>query len=304
MRLHKDAVSTGGDGGSGNQPYKFWFPASHAIRLVRLLKRVCDIHDDGDITFLHLIDITVIHHKVVISIEVASVGEHHGVVAGALNFFDCEAHRLAGQELTFLDVDGLPCFCGCHEQVGLAAEEGWYLKDVNIFSGHCGFLTRMDISDGRDSEFLGDNPQHVKSALVTDALEGVETGAVSLTIGAFEDERDVETLGNLHQSLCYSEGRLLIFNNARTGEKEEPVWPKVFQKVIITDIHYNIFQFAKILHFHEGARPITKLFFIINQLDVIDKQLVLGGASTCCFVCREEEQNIAWFDIVIFHKRD
>jgi len=65
------------------------------------------------------------------------------------------AHVVGGDKLAFFDVDGLACF-GCRdEEVGLAAEEGRDLEDVDGFTYRGAILGGVDVGEDGEMVALG-----------------------------------------------------------------------------------------------------------------------------------------------------
>ena len=92
--------------------------------------------------------------------------------------------------MSLLDVHDLAGACSRCDEVGLTAEEGWYLQDVHIFGCHLGLLSLVDIRHYGDVEGLAYTAQDAQSLLVTDAREAIDTRAVGLAIRALEDIGD------------------------------------------------------------------------------------------------------------------
>ena len=95
----------------------------------------------------------------------------------------------------------------------------------------------MDVSHHGEFEFLPDSLQHLQGFLVADASEGVQSGAVGLTVGAFENQGYVKLLADVFQGLGNEERRALVLDDARTGQEEETDGAKVFQKVEFCGVH-------------------------------------------------------------------
>lgn len=61
-------------------------------------------------------------------------------------FHDC-IHGFRGEKLPFFHVDGATGFGGCEKQIGLAAEKGGNLEDVDHPGGEPGFFRGMNIGE-------------------------------------------------------------------------------------------------------------------------------------------------------------
>ena len=77
-----------------------------------------------------------IHHQVIVAEHGAPLREQHPAIAGGKDLVLHRRHVPGGHELAFLDIDRL-AGSGCgHQQVGLAAEKGRDLQDVQ-YPGGC-----------------------------------------------------------------------------------------------------------------------------------------------------------------------
>ena len=92
--------------------------------------------------------------EVVVAEAGSALGEEDAGVAGRRDLFDGVVHVPGGDELAFLDVDGAAGLCGGDEQVGLAAEEGGDLEDVDGFGGDGAVGGFVDVGeDGKPGGF-------------------------------------------------------------------------------------------------------------------------------------------------------
>ena len=110
------------------------------------LDRVGGVEDDRGV-FAHDGQRAHVDHEVVVAEAGAALGEGDAIVAAFAQFGDGVAHVLRGDELAFLYVDGAAGAGGGDEQVGLAAEEGGDLQDVDDLAGGGGLGGLVDIGE-------------------------------------------------------------------------------------------------------------------------------------------------------------
>ena len=117
----------------------------------------------------------------------------------------------------FLDVDAEARLGGSLQQGGLTAQEGGDLHHVDIGSRHFGVGFVVDVSHHRHIEPLAYLCEDLQPLLVADARERVDAGAVGFLVGGLEDERYVQTVGDVDQPFGDGERTLLVLYNTRTG---------------------------------------------------------------------------------------
>ena len=242
--LDEEAVGADGDACFGHGLDEAGHASGDSARLVGLLEGVGGIEDDGVAEGLHLWDAAVVDDEVLVAEGGAAFGEHDVGIAGFGHFLGGEAHGLGGEELAFLDVYGSACAGGGYEQVGLAAEEGGDLEDVDVLGGEVGFLCRVDVGDGGDAEGAADFFEHFQGFLVADAGEGVEAGAVGLAVGAFECVGDAQAVGDADDVFGDAHGHLFAFDDAGAGEQEEVaggVMGQFFHDVWVFNLGYKFY---------------------------------------------------------------
>ena len=140
MGFHEDAVDACSNAGLGDKADEFGLTASYTTALVRLLKRMSHIQDDGYVKLLHGSDIAIIHHQILVAEHGATLCQHYLVIARLPDFLDRKAHGLARKELPLFNVDGLARFGSCNKEVSLTTEESRDLQYIHIFGGHGSFF--------------------------------------------------------------------------------------------------------------------------------------------------------------------
>ena len=130
--------------------------------------------------------------EAVVAEEGAAFGEEDVFVAGAVDFFDGVGHFPWGHELAFFDVDGFAGLSGGLEEVGLAAEEGGDLQEVDGVGGGDGLVGFVDVGGDGDADLIADGGENFEAFVQAEAAIALGAGAVGLVEGGFEDVGDVE----------------------------------------------------------------------------------------------------------------
>ena len=150
-------------------------------------------------------------------------------VAGGVNFFDGVAHFPGSHELALLDVDGFAGLAGSQKQVGLAAEEGGDLENIDGVSGLRRLIGFMDVGGDRDGKLFADGGEDLE-ALVNippspEATMGAGGRAIGLVEGGLEDIRNdgasAELAAGLLDRAGDREAEVEGFNHARARNKKE-----------------------------------------------------------------------------------
>ena len=187
--LHEDAVAAYGNGSSADGFYHFGVPSSDARYLVRLLQGVGDVNNHGNAVALHDGYATEVDDEVLIAEGGAAFGKHDVVVSKIGEFVHHMSHGLGGKELSFLHIDATSCPGGGFEEGGLAAEKGGYLQNVYEGGRHLGIMFTVNVGNNGNPVSVADGLEDVKTGLVADAGEGIDTGSVGFAIGGFECKR-------------------------------------------------------------------------------------------------------------------
>ena len=129
-------------------------------------------------------------HEAVIPEEGAAFGEHqrartglHGLVGGMLHF-------TGRKELSLFDVYRAPSSSAGGQQIGLSAQEGWYLQQVDLCSDLLGLIRLVHIGGGWDAEELSVGLQEIKPFLHAGPTGARKTRAIGFVEGPFEDPRE------------------------------------------------------------------------------------------------------------------
>ncbi len=163
--------------------------------------------------------------EVVVAEAGAALGEGDTGTAGFTDFFDGVAHVVRGDELALLDVDGavagLGGFGGGDEEIGLAAEEGGDLEDVDGV-GYGGTVV-VGVDVGEDGEMVGlaDGAEDASAFGEARTAEAMDGGAVGFVVAGFEDIGNAEVGRDALDRIGHHAGMLFGFDDAGAGDEEE-----------------------------------------------------------------------------------
>ena len=184
------------------------------------LNGVCRVKHDEVTAFTQPIQRSHVGDKVIVTKCDASLGKEKFIAAEVFELFGDVFHVPRGEELTFLDVDDAAGLGGSFEEVGLAAEKGGDLKDVDIFPGDFGFLGRVDVGGHRHPEVSSDGGEELTAVTSGHAPEGVDGGAVGLVVGGFEDELDARIITDGFEFFSHPAHERFGLDDARAEDKE------------------------------------------------------------------------------------
>ena len=222
MGLDEDAVGTGRHGRAGHVGDELGAATGHAGGLVGLLQAVGQVHD-GRGEGPHGGEATEVDHEVLVAEGGAAFGDPRLAVAAVVHLGHGVLHGLCAEELALLDVDHLAGLrCG-DDQVGLAAEKGGNLQDIDVGRGEDALLSGVDIRGDGESEPLADGGQDAEGNLVADAGEAVDAGAVGLAVAALEDQGQIQRRAGLREVFRDAEGHVLSLDRAGPGDDLEAV---------------------------------------------------------------------------------
>ncbi len=159
-----------------------------------------------------------IDYEVVVAKGRSALREEDALIARGADLLDAVAHVPGRDKLAFLDVDGAACAAGGDQQVGLAAEEGRNLKDIDSFGGNFAVGGLVDIGENRQAGIFGDAAEDSRSLYEAGAAKTPHTGAIGLVVAGFEDEGNLQVGGDALDG--FSDGACvgLGLNDAGTGD--------------------------------------------------------------------------------------
>ena len=207
--------------GPGQQGDKLPLAAGAGALAAGQLHAVGDVQDHRAAQAPHDGQAAEIHHQVVVAEHGAPLGEEDPAIAGGADLVHHRLHVPGGQELAFFDIDHLAGPGRGHQQVGLAAEKGRDLQDVQDLGGgrHVGDL--VDVGEDRQAH-LGLDPGQDLQALAQPrpAVRG-EGGAVGLVKGGLEDQRQVQLPGIVLQGPGDLQGGRGGLDDAGPGDEDQ-----------------------------------------------------------------------------------
>jgi hypothetical protein len=225
----EETVDAGGDGRAGEQRNELGLAAADSVGGGGLLHRVGGVEDDrGELA--HDGERAEVDDEIVIAERRAALGEEDALIAGGADFFDAVGHVPRGDELALLDVDGAAGAGGGDKQVGLAAEKGGNLEDINGFSGDFAVLGFVYVGEDGQTRVAGDAAEDADALDESGTAKAFDAGAIGLVVAGFEDEGDVQVGRDALNRFCHGEGVRFRLDDAGAGnEKELPCahlhWP-------------------------------------------------------------------------------
>ena len=115
-----------------------------------------------------------------------------------------------------------PGFSGGDEQVGLAAEEGGDLEDVDGLGRDLALAGLMDVGEDRKAGLASQAAEDAGPFDETGAAKTFYAGAVCLVVAGLEDEGDGEVGGNALQGVGQGADVMFALDDAGAGYQEEP----------------------------------------------------------------------------------
>ena len=218
--FEEDAVDSGGYGGAGEDGDELGLAAGDSVACRRGLDGVGAVEDDrGEAA--HDGERAHVDDEVVVAEAGAALSQRNPWVAALANLLDGVAHVEGGDKLAFLDVDGTAGFGGGDEEVGLAAEEGGDLEDVDGLAYGGTVLGGVDVGEDGEAGGFGYGAENAAAFDEAGAAEAADGGAVGFVIAGFEDVGDAEVGGDALDGVGHSAGVGLGLDDAGAGDEEE-----------------------------------------------------------------------------------
>ena len=124
----------------------------------RQLHRVCCIEDHRVAHLAHDHQRTHIGHQVVIAEGRAPFRQQNLLIAGRFNLLDAMLDIPGSKKLPLFQIDRLAGFANRHQQIGLPAEKGRNLQDIEHLGSSDNLTDIMDIRNHRQVKFVFDPP--------------------------------------------------------------------------------------------------------------------------------------------------
>ena len=189
------------------------------------LDAVRGVDDDGTAEALHDGDGADVDDEIVVAERRARARSGGSLALPALSdLLDGVLHVVGREELALFDVDRLARSGRGQEQIGLPAEEGRDLEDVEDRGRGALDLRRLvDVGEDGNAELVALISARMSQALLqARAAERIDRRAVGLVEGGLEDERDVRASAQTASSAPgEGEGLAAAFDDARAGDQEK-----------------------------------------------------------------------------------
>ena len=156
MGLDEDAVAPGGNGRPGEDRGEHAIAGGGTPCAAGTLDRVGGIKNDMISGLTNPIKGAHVRNKVVVPERDTALGKKVTGIARRLDFFGDIDQVPRREELAFLDVDDPAGACGGEDEIGLAAEEGGDLENIDGFAGDLRIRGRVDIGGDRDAQLRAD----------------------------------------------------------------------------------------------------------------------------------------------------
>jgi len=226
--LEEDPVDPGRHGCAGEHRSEVAVTCGMASAAARALHGMRGVENHGEPLLPHPVEGAHVGHEVVIAEGGTALGEAELFASGGLQLAGDRANIPRGQKLPLLHVDGAACrdggSGGSLDQVGLTAEEGGNLQEIDEVGSDLRFLGGVDVGRDRSSDQiarLGEQPAPLKDA---DATVGGTGGPVGLVVGGLEDEFHPQIITDPLDGAGRAEKVLLSFDDTR-AENEERFLP-------------------------------------------------------------------------------
>ena len=210
------------DGGAGEGRDEFTLAARAIAEPARLLHGMRRIEDDRragrarhDRQGAH------IRYQRAIAEARSALGEQHIAIAGAGDLRRHMDHIGGREKRALLHIDDAAGPRRRHEEIGLPAEQGWNLQDVDDARDLGALMRLMHVGRHRNAVALLDLREHRQRRVEPDAARTGARGAVGLVEGRLEHEADPEPPRQLRQRAADVERMVAALHRARAADERE-----------------------------------------------------------------------------------
>src|SRR5271165_2801845 len=162
-----------------------------------------------------------VDNQIVVPEAGSALGDQYAVVPGHAAFFDCVLHVPRRNELPFLNIHRPLAHGGGHDQISLAAEEGWNLQYVGDFRNFGDIGGFVHIRKHGYVYFIFDLLQNTQSLHQSRPPKAAHRSPIGLIVRCLKNERNVEPSGYALDHLCHEQSVLLALDDARPRNKKQ-----------------------------------------------------------------------------------
>ena len=161
-----------------------------------------------------------VHDKVVVAEGRPPFAKKDAIVSCLADFLGGGSHVFGGHELALLEMDGAPRASGRLEKIGLTAEEGRNLQDVEDRGGVGNLVRSVNVRENRKGVAGSDLGEHIESFFFSDPPKAFSGSSVRLVVGGFEDDGDLEGIPDLGNPVGHLQGMGPAFDHAGAQDEE------------------------------------------------------------------------------------
>src|SRR6185369_8764450 len=129
--FNENRIAARGYGGSGEWGDELRLSSGNGSRSAGELHAVGGIEHHRPPEAAHDAETAHVDYQVVVAERTATLGNQNLVVAGGSDFFNGVLDVVGGDELALLDIHDAAGAAGGHQKIGLAAEEGGDLQNID-----------------------------------------------------------------------------------------------------------------------------------------------------------------------------
>jgi hypothetical protein len=220
MNFHEETIDACGHGSAGEDGRKLTITASGTTESPGTLDRVGGVENHRQSFFPHPVERAHIDDEVIVPKGGAPLGDEEGLAAKSTHFPRNVDRIEWREELAFFDIYRPPGFRRSFEKVGLTAEEGGYLKEVDVFCGDVRLLRGVNVGGDWHPEFFADFSQNAAAFLDSGTAKRADGCAVRLVERGFKNEMNAGALGDLLEGGGHFPREGFAFKGAGTEDKK------------------------------------------------------------------------------------
>ena len=170
--LEKNTVGPGRDRGGREHGCEFAVPGGAIAAAARTLHGMGGVEDQGEALGADPRDGAHVGHEVIVAEGCAALGEEEAAAAHGTEFARDGFDFAGREELALLHVDGTAAGSRGGDQIGLTAEEGGDLQEVDMACGDGDFFRLVDVGGDVQAEVAADGGENAAAFLEARAAEG------------------------------------------------------------------------------------------------------------------------------------